>query len=285
MTVSSVTGLDHIILQAENLDVLRDTYAKLGFKLTNRGFHPRGSSNHTAIFDDNYLELIHVPLELRQGGGGFAALSEGFEGLRAIGLKSPSSQRTHDDLAALGYEVSPTGDGGRPVVIEGHGTFDAKWVSQRFPDDAPSLPPLFTCQHLTRDLVHRNDYRDHPNGALSIRDVNFVHPDPSGLAAVYEKLFGKQAQSVEATGFTTKLGVTNFRFHTPAAFQARFPGIALPSDLSKGWFAGATIAVKSIDGVAKLLKAAGVPVLATPAGGIVPDPKFSASAVIEFRQV
>ena len=66
MTVLSVTGLDHIILQAENLDIFRDTYAKLGFTLTERGFHPRGSSNHTAIFDDNYLELIYAPPELRK---------------------------------------------------------------------------------------------------------------------------------------------------------------------------------------------------------------------------
>lgn len=284
MTVLSVTGLDHIILQAENLDILRDTYAKLGFKLTERGFHPRGSSNHTAIFDDNYLELIYAPPELRKAAPGWASLPEGFEGLRAVGLKSPSSQKTHDELAHLGYEVIPTGDGGRPVTIEGHGTFDAKWVSQRFPENAPALPPLFTCQHLTRDLVHRNDYRDHPNGALSIHDVNLVHPDPSTLAPVYEKLFGTHAQSVDAGGFTTRLGVTDFRFHTPSAFQSRFPGIALPDDLSRGWFAGATFAVKSIDLVAKLLKAAGVSILTSSAGGIVADPKYSASAIVEFRQ-
>ena len=146
-------------------------------------------------------------------------------------MKSPSSQRTHDELAALGYEVSPTGDGGRPVTVEGHGTFDARWVSQRFPDTV--RPPLFTCQHLTRDLVHRSDYRRHPNGARSIRDVTVVHPDPASLAAVYEKLFGSQALSADGEGFTTRLGVTNFRFHTPTAFQKRFPGISLPSDLRK----------------------------------------------------
>jgi hypothetical protein len=131
-------------------------------------------------------------------------------------------------------------------------------------------------------LVHRSDYRRHPNGARSIRDVTVVHPDPASLAAVYEKLFGSQALSADGEGFTTRLGVTNFRFHTPTAFQKRFPGISLPSDLSQGWFAGATFSVTSLEGVAHLLKTAGVPTRASAEGGIVVDPTFSASAVVEF---
>ena len=38
-----------------------ETYRRLGFTLTPRGYHTLGSMNHLAIFGTEYLELIAGP--------------------------------------------------------------------------------------------------------------------------------------------------------------------------------------------------------------------------------
>ena len=284
MTVNSVTGVDHVIIRADDLDVIGDNFRKLGFKLTEPRVNQRGSSNHTAVFDDNYIELSYLPRELRDSSQ-TQAWGPYVVGLSAVGLKTPSSARVHDELVEIGYkDVQPLVEGGRPVLVEGHGDFQTRWENQRFPAEASTLPTLFTCQHLTRDLVHRNDYRAHPNGAISVRELILVHTDVATLKSAYRRLWGEAWVIDDAAGFTVTLGVTTFRYISPAEFATRYPGIAVPADLSRGWYAGWVIAVASIDKVVDIFKKSGVASKTSKAGGLIPDTGLTAGAVIELRQ-
>ena len=51
--------LDHAVVNVlGELDRAAEQYRRLGFQLSERGHHTLGSSNHLAIFGENYLELL-----------------------------------------------------------------------------------------------------------------------------------------------------------------------------------------------------------------------------------
>ena len=53
--------LDHVLIAVRDLDAAKDTFERLGFKVTPEGKHPgRGTSNRLVVFGGEYLELISV---------------------------------------------------------------------------------------------------------------------------------------------------------------------------------------------------------------------------------
>ncbi|MFI5003260.1 MAG: VOC family protein, partial [Reyranellales bacterium] len=57
-----VPTLDHVVINArDDMDRAADIYTRLGFTLTERGYHSLGSMNHLAMFGTDYLELIAIP--------------------------------------------------------------------------------------------------------------------------------------------------------------------------------------------------------------------------------
>src|SRR5215472_10632273 len=61
MTLPAAT-LDHVVINArDDMDRAADLYRRLGFTLTERGYHSLGSMNHLAMFGTDFLELIAVP--------------------------------------------------------------------------------------------------------------------------------------------------------------------------------------------------------------------------------
>ena len=57
-----VPTLDHVVVNVrDRIDDGLDTYRRLGFTMTPRGYHTLGSMNHLAIFGTEYLELIAAP--------------------------------------------------------------------------------------------------------------------------------------------------------------------------------------------------------------------------------
>ncbi len=56
-----VPTLDHVVINTrDQMDLAVETYRRLGFTLTPRGYHTLGSMNHLAIFGTDYLELIAI---------------------------------------------------------------------------------------------------------------------------------------------------------------------------------------------------------------------------------
>ena len=63
-----VATLDHVVINArDDMDRAADIYRRLGFTLTERGYHSLGSMNHLAMFGTDYLELIAVPKDATSG--------------------------------------------------------------------------------------------------------------------------------------------------------------------------------------------------------------------------
>ena len=49
-----IQGVDHIVIAVHDLDLAAETFTRLGFALTPRGYHDFGSQNHCIMFGDDY---------------------------------------------------------------------------------------------------------------------------------------------------------------------------------------------------------------------------------------
>ena len=199
----------------------------------------------------------------------------------ALALAPTESRAVYAELTALGYAVEPPRDLARPVHLP-EGARDARFINVGLPPIAPEAIGLFACQHLTRDLVWRPEWEGHANGAERVTGVIVVHPSPADLEATYARLFGAAAR-LDRDGLVVTLGGDAISILAPEAFERRFPGIPISADLSKGWFAGATLRVRALDKVAAVLAAAGVAATRTPSGSLVVAPAEAADTLLEFN--
>jgi catechol 2,3-dioxygenase-like lactoylglutathione lyase family enzyme len=123
-----VKGIDHLVIRVSDLDASETAYRKLGFTLTQRGFHAgRGSANHTApLSGGNYFELLLLPP------GGDADAFPDREGPVAIALSPRDSRTIYAEVTALGYDVEPSRDLSRPVHLP-EGVREARFLNASFP--------------------------------------------------------------------------------------------------------------------------------------------------------
>jgi len=142
----------------------------------------------------------------------------------------------------------------------------------------------FACQHLTRDLVWRPEWEGHANGAVRLTEAILVHPGPKVLEAAYRGLFQGLVQ-VESDSLRVIVGGDTISLLSPAKFSARFPDVPLPPDLSRGWFAGTALRVRSLRATDEFLRQTGMPTTRTPSGSFVVAPAEAAGALLEFHAV
>ena len=221
---SNLHGIDHVVVVVHDLDVARDTFARLGFTVTPRGVHTVGSRNHCVMLGRDYIELLASPEEnphpSRQYYTDFARAGEG---LAAIALASRNAKGAYTELLWAGFGPTDPLELARPVELAG-GTRDAKF---RITQLAPGATPggrVFVCEHLTRELVWRPEHQRHANGATELAAVAILCDDVAQAAKPYERLFDVKAKEI-AEGLLVETGGAPLAFVTAASLAKRLPQV------------------------------------------------------------
>jgi hypothetical protein len=191
--------LDHLVINARaRLDAAEACYRQLGFGLTPRGYHTLGSINHCAIFGTDYLELVgigtHVPnprIELLR----FP------EGLNGIVFATEDAATLYATLSAAGAPVQPPQDFSRPVQLA-DGMHEARFRTVQVKPEAAPYGRVYFCQHFTPELVWRDEWRKHENGATAIGRAVILATNPDKTAMLYRQLFGAAAVNPVRDGFS-----------------------------------------------------------------------------------
>ena len=111
-----VATLDHVVINArDDMDRAADIYTRLGFTLTERGYHSLGSMNHLAMFGTDYLELIAVPKGATSGR--LDLLNFPF-GLNGLVFGSEDSAVTYASLTKAGVPIEAPVEFTRPVKFD-----------------------------------------------------------------------------------------------------------------------------------------------------------------------
>ncbi|SEC97639.1 VOC family protein [Bradyrhizobium erythrophlei] len=284
MPLTSIVGLDHLVVLVQDIDRAQAKFEALGFRVTPRGFHspPLPTQNHTAVFAENYIELLYFPPGTNAASR-FAHLPLGYEGPAIVGLRPTDSSVVHKELVSLGFDPPPISEGGRTVDTP-DGPRHASWRNQRFPDDAPGLPALFSCGHLNRSLVYRPQWMDHPNGALGLTEIVMTHPEPRSLAEAHARLVGPHRVQDTEKGIVAQWGSITFSILSPDEVANRYPSVVVPVIPSAGSIVGATVAVASLRATAAILQQNGIATAKTPFEGIVPVGQPPVGTILEFRE-
>lgn len=219
--------LDHAVINvADQLDSASARFRRLGFQLTERGHHSLGSSNHLAIFGENYLELLGY----ESGKGSQRAdLWQSPLGLSGLVWKSSDAESEFLHLQRQDLDGDPPAAFHRPVTLPDGSVSEAHFRTVRI---RPSLVPngrSFFCQHLTPEAVWQPAWQRHPNGVCNINEFVIVAQDPALSALVYSRLFGAaKVLACPEGAFVLRAGAATVRFASADYAQQRFG--QLPED-------------------------------------------------------
>ncbi|HUJ86536.1 MAG TPA: VOC family protein [Burkholderiales bacterium] len=221
----AITGIDHVVIAVRDLDRAQESYTRLGFTLTPRGFHTLGSANHCIMFGSDYVELLALPLQHPAMRYYADFLARG-EGLAAFALASANADAAHAELAADGIEADAPLDFSRPVRLAQGEREAAFRIVQLAPAQTPGCRS-FVCQHRTRDLVWRPEYQTHAVGATGLAALAVVAEDPVGAAADYARLFASRPQKIDE-GLLVQTGSAPIAVGSRWRIGRRLRGVELP---------------------------------------------------------
>ncbi|MCC6211746.1 MAG: VOC family protein [Burkholderiales bacterium] len=215
----NIAGVDHVVVLVRDLDRAADAYARMGFRLTPRGYHTLGSQNHCLMFGSDYIELLAVPRP-HPAMQYFTDFLAAGEGLGAIALATQDAAAAHAELAAAGVGADAPLDFSRPVENLGEARF-------RIVQLPPELTPgcrMFLCQHFTRGLVWRSGYAAHALGVTEIAGIAVLAAEARG----YERLLGARARPI-AEGARIDTGTAPIAVCEEERLRQRLGGAALPA--------------------------------------------------------
>ena len=279
--------IDHLVICVRDLAQAALNLRSLGFTLTPTGVHPFGTSNHLAMFGNNFLELLAVTdaaavPAAAPGRFSFAAHNQNFlataEGMSMLAWHSADAHADAARFAANGMGAYAPYDFGRDAVLPSGGTARVEF-SLAFATD-PTMPGIafFTCQQRhPPELFWKPDYQRHPNGALRVVEVVMSAPEPAAHRDFLEHMTETTAEL--APGRLT-VGGTGDRITVlgPLETARRLPGLAVDGSPR---FCAARLAVADLDATKQELKNNGVDFQVTDGVLLIP-PAASHGLALEF---
>lgn len=287
-------GIDHPVIAVRDLDAAQRTYARLGFQLTPRGYHPWGTANHFALFGQGFLELLGVydASRLGQGRPEDGAVYSGFirdflarqEGLSLVALHSTDARADQAAVATRGFNSTGQVDFRRPVQLpDGSADEAVVTLALLIHPDYP-LISTFICQQHKPHLVWVPDWQQHPNQADAILSVSYVADEPAALRDYYQALYGPERIRETATGLQVDTPNGCFDIIAPAALFDHFPLAApfLPPAALRPCGVAVRVRSRNLDAVARCLVGNGVPYIDDKRGLIRVGPEHAGGIILEF---
>ncbi len=261
--MSVVATLDHVVVNArDGLDAAAETYRRLGFSLTPRGRHTLGTENHLAMFGTDYLELIAAPAARDD----LPPLAWPL-GLNALVFGTEDADATYAALTGFGASVHAPLAFSRPVDVPGS-VRDASFRTVNFADGVWPGGRAYFCQHFSRDLVWRDEWRVHPNGVVGVDGVVIAARDPGGIGELFGRMFGGEAVAGIEGGVRLACGLTRIEVLVPSMASER---LGEPVRLAVGQdslMAGLLLRVSRLSRTAEALRQGGI-ASRDHAGGVV----------------
>jgi glyoxalase-like protein len=270
--------LDHVVVNVrDQIDAGLECWQRLGFTMTPRGYHTLGSMNHLAILGNEYLELIAAA----SGDTRRAEILAAPCGLNGLVFGTEDSSAVYQALHESGVPVEPPLEFSRPVELPSAAK-DARFRTVRLTPGTVSAGRIYFCHHFSRDLVWRDEWRHHANGAIGILRAVIAAGDPSGLAGLFSRMFGDDAVQRSSTGYSLAVGLSRFDIVTVDQLVTEFADAA-PRDDREEFMAALTLRTRSLDRAAAALGAGSVKGFRQEPDRIIVPATEAFGVTLEFR--
>lgn len=270
-----VPTLDHVVINAyRRLDVAEETYRRLGFHLTDRGYHNIGSMNHVAMFGTDYLELVDTRNKVTH-------LTKYPLGLYGLVFGLENAQRTYECLRAAGVSVETPVDLTRDArKSDGQPAVGVKLV--HLAEDTLPYGRLYFCQHFARDLSWRDEVRHHPNGVVGIQRATIVEPDPAAAASIYSQMFGPEVVRSIRGGSTIVVGHSQFDLVTRDELERRYGTMVAEPEGWPAYMAALTFRTLSLAQTSSVLQHSGISATAHELRRLIVSADQAMGVLLEF---
>ena len=247
--------LDHVVVNVrDQIDAGADTYRRLGFTLTPRGYHTLGSMNHLAMFGTDYLELIAAPPgDTRRPD----VLGTPF-GLNGLVFGTEDSAAVFSALTEAGVPCGQPMEFSRPVTLDDGTSGDATFRTVTLTPGTVAAGRVYFCHHFTRGLVWRDEWRHHANGTVAVARAVIASQNPSASRLVFGQMFGADAVREIPGGCSLIVGMSRFDVLTHEALVNQFGEAAPSRDGRAEFMAALTFRTRSLDAAFAALEAGGV---------------------------
>jgi hypothetical protein len=271
--------LDHAVVNVhDQMDRAVEIYRRLGFQMTERGYHTLGSINHLAILEQNYIELIgfepnaaNVRTDIQRYPCGLNAL--------VFGMSDSNSLYT--ELQNSGVPAEPPIAFSRPVAVDGINQ-DARFQTVRLAKDTIAGGRVYFCQHLTPQLVWRPEWQRHANGAVALTRAVLVSADPRHAAEIFKRMFGPVAVSIDHTGASIACKRFRIEIVAPHLLAGNFGPDAPAADGRSDYMAAMSVRTQSLDKAEAALSTAGIKHTRFADGRVVVPASETMNVTIEF---
>lgn len=277
-----LAGIDHVLIAVEDLDRARMVWERLGFTLTPRGRHlQQGTGNYCIMFPRDYIELLGV-VDAAQGTGGLGDFLEAGEGARGVAFATRSAIDTEAELKRRGIAAGSPRDLARQLELP-EGTVLPRFKLVSLPAAATPGLSAFVCEHLTPELVRRQAWLAHANGAVGLRGITVLVDATEPLRLPYERLFGAGVNTTDDV-LTVHAGPHRLTFVTPDDFTALYPEAAVDVDHALPQIAAVTLASSDLARTADHLTQWQVAHEALADGTVLVQPDEANGTLLIFRR-
>lgn len=295
---SDANILHHVGLVTRDMDATIEQYERLGFTFTplalpriplTPGGEPEllGAGNRTAIFANNYLEVLAVVDADRwaaitpQQRGPFdidRPLAR-YEGLHVMHFGTDDLEALHQRLVDDGVQNGGIRPYQRTVDTEHDGPQPMRARVVSFPAEANPEALVQIAQHLTPELIFQKRYQYHDNGATGVIEITVCGDDPESYAALYTRYTAHQYHR-DGDMFTVDLGQSRVRVVSPEMLPSLIPGAKAPAVPS---LIGFTVTVTDLAATRSLLTERRVPFDTVDETILVPA-THGAGSVVSFTE-
>lgn len=277
---NGLAGVDHCIVGVNDLEAARARYVSLGFTVTPRGRHIGwATANFCVMFPRDYIELLGILDPDGYSAGLDAVLAQQGDGILKLAMRSDDIERTDAFLREVGLMTEPVRDLARELEMPDGVVLPEFRLIHSHSDATPGLP-AFICQHLTPEIVWRDEWLAHRNTAVAVGSYCIAASDPRVLAAGWGRLFGPASVTEEADRIAVETGTARLDFVSADSLGEEFAALGIGAPAA-GRIAGARIVVKDLSAAAGCLAEAGVACIRTDDALVVP-PGDAGGVVLSF---
>lgn len=190
-----LTGIDHIVIVVNNLDVASTQFETAGFTVTPGGSHPTGTYNALISFQDgSYLELIALEnAELAKDHPWFKRMA-GKEGFVTFAVGADPLDYELERLDSRGITAVDRKDGAR-ARPDGQ---QLQWKSSALASDPPVFLPFLIQDVTDRALrVPDGDAAEHQNGVKGITGATVLVDDLKAAMPAYGAMFSAPVAALD----------------------------------------------------------------------------------------